>query len=151
MKKSQVMTREEAWKIMYPKPCKENSSPFELKCQKDSSEKKEFLDEVAKNHSTCGCEEGSHCSGNIEYEDAEQWAECVDGSNRSVCDTFPNGIQHHYSLNYGYVSSWCGCRVIFPYIKECLRGKIVGKVQHPFLETCDGKIFVCPPCTLTST
>lgn len=144
MKKSQAMTQKEAWDLMYPKPCKKDGPCFELKCQKKSSEKKEFLDEVARNHSTCGCEEGSHCSSSIDHGDAKQWAECVEGSNRSVCNTFPNGIRHHYLLNFGYVSSWCGCRVIFPYTKERYCGTIVGKVQHPFLYTCDGKIFVCP-------
>jgi len=145
MSKSQAKTQEEAFDLMYPKPCKKNGDYYELECQKDSSKKREFLDELAKIYSTCGCDEDSHCFSPIEYGDAKQWAKCVETCNRRACTTFPNGIQHHYLLNFGYLScSSCSCRVIFPYTQKRSCGTIVGEVQHPFLEPCEGKLFVCP-------
>ena len=145
MAKSQEMTDKEAWDIMYPKPCKKDGPCFEFQCLKKVYKKKVFLRNIAIKYSTCGCEEGSHCSSSIEHGEAKQWGDCVESSNRSVCTRFPNGIRHHYLLNYGYLqSSCCSCRIIFPCTKVNSCGKMVGKVQNPFLQTCDEKIFLCP-------
>jgi len=128
---------EYVWKMLHPPTCKEVGSPLKLNCQKKLSDvdKEKLLDQIAILYSTCGCEEGSHCSSSIEHGEE---------SNRSVCTTFSNDVRYHEISNFGYVSSWCSCRVIFPSTKERIYGKIVRKVQHPFLHTCDDEVFVCP-------
>ena len=114
--KKPAITRQEELEKVFSITCKSDGIPLKLECQKSSLEKDEFLYKIAIDNGLCNCTKHSKCSNKIGYENAVRWCKCIEGSNHQSYTQFDNGIKYNDDINCGYVSSLCGCRVIFPYV-----------------------------------